>query len=121
MVQKTKVLYSVTVNVAKMIKMICLNQVRNSIGMKSKNHQIWLLPKNIAVFGNISEVPIEHFMKYYSENIFDMITEKTNHYGEKKGSRAKQNWVTITKDEMEAFIGLIILIGFHKLPKIRNY
>lgn len=67
------------------------------------------------------ETPMDFFLAYYSEDVFDMITECTNIYGQMKYSKANKEWSKISKNEIKAFIGINILKASYQLPTYRHY
>ncbi|CAF1690740.1 unnamed protein product, partial [Adineta ricciae] len=52
------------------------------------------------------------------------ITDQTNIYGKQrcvqKGADAT-SWKEIDQNQMQAFLGILLIMGFHKLPRIRDY
>lgn len=73
---------------------------------------------------------IEVFSGFIDESMMDKICEETNRYAAqertvtKKGVATKvitKNWTELTKHELKAFIGTLILMGIHELPRLENY
>ncbi|CAM4989342.1 unnamed protein product, partial [Rotaria socialis] len=56
--------------------------------------------------------------------LIKLITDQTNIYGKQrcveKGEDAK-NWKEINENQTHAFLGLLFIMRFHKLPRIRDY
>lgn len=48
----------------------------------------------------------------------DVIVRETNRYARSKG---KAGWVDVTRDELYAFLGIIVLMGIHRIPNISDY
>ena len=73
--------------------------------------------------GNNVVRPIDAFSKYISQDIIELIVDQTNIYGKdryiQKGKNAT-NWKEIGAAEIHAFLGILLIMGFHKLPRIRD-
>ena len=64
----------------------------------------------------------EFFQLFVTEELFDMIVEETNRYARQCIARKPdQKWYDTTREEMEAFFGLHMLFGYHKLPETCSY
>lgn len=62
--------------------------------------------------------PIVYFEKYFTEEAYDLIVCQTNLYAQ------QQNfgwWTPIDKNELKAFLGILIIMGYHILPSIDLY
>ncbi|CAM4832794.1 unnamed protein product, partial [Rotaria magnacalcarata] len=74
--------------------------------------------------GNNVIQPIHSFFTFISQDLIKLITDQTNIYGKQrcveKGEDAK-NWKEINENQIHAFLGLLFIMGFHKLPRIRDY
>ena len=68
-------------------------------------------------------IPINVFRNFFCDKVINMIVEQTNLYGKQKFHRRHdgENWIDITRNEIEAFIGMNVIMGFHKLPSYRHY
>lgn len=68
--------------------------------------------------------PINALPKYVSEDVIKLIVDQTNIYGKqrclKKGEDGT-NWNEIDQNQMKAFLSIIFIMGFHELPRIRDY
>ena len=71
---------------------------------------------------------IEYFKCLMSENIINNIVTQTNLYAsqERVDPRTKKmkktnNWVDTSTEEIEAFFGMLIIMGIHSLPHVCNY
>ena len=67
--------------------------------------------------------PIDVFRNFFCDKVMNLIVEQTNLYGKQKFQRRRdgENLIDITRSEIEAFIGMNIIMGFHKLPSYRHY
>lgn len=62
--------------------------------------------------------PAAFFSRYFSDEVMDHILEQTNLYASQKHS---PNWEPVTRADIDAFLGIIILMGIHVLPSIDLY
>lgn len=57
--------------------------------------------------------------------MLDLIVTETNQYHDQQATaeptKHKGKWSLVTREEMEAFLGIIILMGIVKLPKLKMY
>ena len=60
------------------------------------------------------------FMQFFTEDLIDLIVRETNNYSYEKDPELK-HWTDTNFEEIEALIGMFIMMGIHKLPRIRNY
>lgn len=74
--------------------------------------------KNASVVGNKENEEIDYFNKIFDEAVIAKIIEQTNIYAEQKNA---ENWTDITADELKAYIGCHIIMGIHKLPRLKFY
>lgn len=66
---------------------------------------------------NIGDVtPLQIFKKMFSDELLNKIVEETNLYA----SQNKHNF-SIEIDELQAFFGILVIMGFHHLPGMRMY
>lgn len=65
-----------------------------------------------------SHSPLEYFMKYVPERIFDDMVTYTNLYAEQENTK---KWRPTDKPEIKTFIGLQIQMGNLKLPRIEMF
>lgn len=56
------------------------------------------------------------FLEFFDENTVDSLVYQTNLY-----SVQKNKALTLTKDELYVFLGINIMMGYHKLPSLRHY
>lgn len=59
--------------------------------------------------------PLKIFLIFMSP-ILDLIVHQSNLYAEQNGEK-----LDLTPEELSAFLGILILMGFHQLPSIRLY
>ena len=65
-----------------------------------------------------STTPLDYLMLLWPDSLVDVIVTETNRYALSKG---RPHWKNVIKDEIWTFLGIILLMGIHRLPKIRNY
>jgi hypothetical protein len=68
--------------------------------------------------------PINSFQKFISEDVFKLITDQTNIYEKQhrvQSGNSFTQWKEVGEDEILAFIEILFIMGFHKLPRIRDY
>ncbi|CAG5024741.1 unnamed protein product [Parnassius apollo] len=62
--------------------------------------------------------PVRHFEKFFTQEIIDLIIRETNRY-------ANQNnvvgWTEIYTKELQAFLAILIVMGYHILPSLELY
>ena len=61
---------------------------------------------------------LDVFQLVWPESLMSLITLETNRYALQK---RRPNWVDVTIDETRTFLGILILMGIHRLPRISNY
>ena len=54
----------------------------------------------------------------WPQSLCDLIVAETNRYAR---LRKKGNWADVDREEMWTFMGINILMGIHRLPRISNY
>jgi hypothetical protein len=68
--------------------------------------------------------PIGSFFKFLSQDVIKLIVDQTNIYGKQrdvqKGEEAT-NWKEVDENQIHAFLGVLLIMGFHKLPRMRDY
>ena len=71
--------------------------------------------------------PTEAIAKDYFDLIFkpvtvDVITNETNRYaGQCISTKPDAEWYETTSEEMRAYLGLVIIMGIHRLPSLKHY
>jgi len=61
--------------------------------------------------------PTEFFTQVYPPELIDLIVEQTNLYAEQRGVTG---WVDTTAMEIKAFLGFVILMSVHCVPRLNN-
>ena len=61
------------------------------------------------------------FMIFFSSSVMDYIVQESNRYAEQCLGEAFTSWKPITPEELEAYMGFMILMGLVKLPCIYDY
>ena len=61
---------------------------------------------------------VSYFESLWPNYLMELIVVETNRYAREHRKRA--SWVDVTKDELSTFLGIILVIGWHKLPRIRD-
>lgn len=77
---------------------------------------------------------IDYFRLIFGDTIMENLVTQINLHATQsemktvlsRGARAKitsptQNWIPVTKAEIDAFIGVCILMAIHQLPEIQHY
>lgn len=62
--------------------------------------------------------PIDYFNRYFDSEIIKKIVDETNLYAEQKNEK---NWTPLTQEELQAFLGILIMMGINKLPTLELY
>lgn len=75
-------------------------------------------PLVTASFISSRSAPLTYFDLVFSEELFQLIVDQTNSYASQSNAR---EWDPVTLPEIQAFIGMLILMGLHRLPNIRLY
>lgn len=68
--------------------------------------------------------PLELFQLFFTDEIFEQITEETNKYYQylrQSSGKALKPFKNVTVPEMKAFLGLIIAMAMGKLPTYDDY
>ena len=66
---------------------------------------------------------VDLFCSYFTEEVWALLVTETNRYAKSnRSSKPKARaWTDITVEEMKAFIGLLIIMGVVKLPRLIMY
>ena len=79
-------------------------------------------------FSSISSnnvTPISVFRNFFTEEIFNLIVDQTNIYGQQKkrtNSRTDTGcWENVITKDIESFLGIIIVMGINSLPTMKYY
>lgn len=84
--------------------------------------------KRYAVYtGSLSTESSEltFFKEIFDDEVIQNIVDQTNLYGKQESKKQTKDspavFVEVSKDEMCAYLGCLVLMGIHKLPLIDNY
>lgn len=61
---------------------------------------------------------LDYFKLLWPDALTSLIADESNRYA---GQKKRSNWVDVTTDEVWTFLGIIITMGIHRLPRIRDY
>ena len=61
---------------------------------------------------------LEYLRLLWPESLCELIVLETDRYANQKGVT---DWVSVSVSEVWSFLGIVILMGVHRLPRIRNY
>lgn len=64
----------------------------------------------------LGDSPIEIFLMLFGDDLLDLIVSESNRYSLQKGTA-----LDLTLEELKAFLGMLIIMGFHSLPSLRLY
>ena len=89
-------------------------------------------PMQIPDFGEPHPVPTRRFLNVntarerdlfdllFTDNMWELLVQETNRYYEQQKAadpyKHRRPWAPVTQEEMEAFIGIVVLMGIVKLP-----
>ena len=62
--------------------------------------------------------PVEFFKLLFTEQLFQLICKQTNVY---RQQRYGTHWIPVSMTDIMSWIGLNILMGYHKLPSYKHY
>ena len=67
--------------------------------------------------------PIDSFSKFICQDVIKLSVDQTNIYGKQRYSQKGDatKWKEVDESQIRAFLGILFIMGFHKLPRIRNY
>ena len=70
---------------------------------------------------SIPSVAKEIFCLFFTSTLIDLMVEKTNRYVSACLGEKFELWTAVNADELCAYMRLLILMGFVKLPSLRDY
>ena len=85
----------------------------------------WNYPLTPGIKGpfprNIS--PVQLFCRFFTDEVWDLLVTETNRYSKLNfpKQRFARPWQDITVEDMKAFVGLLIIMGVLKLPRLEMY
>jgi len=62
--------------------------------------------------------PLEFFRKFFTEEVIQLLVQQTNLYAQQNKPR---EWEDTTDGELTAFLGMLIAMGIHGLPRFRMF
>ena len=62
--------------------------------------------------------PCEFFEKFFEDDVIKLLVDQTNLYAQQRQTRY---WNDVTYDEMKCFLGVLLGMGVHRLPKFKLY
>jgi len=69
--------------------------------------------------------PIAIFRNFFTKEILNLIIDQTNIYGNEKKQSSTQRkiskWKDVSREEIESFLGLVMLMVINDLPNIKLY
>ena len=75
---------------------------------------------------NLPELPnpLDFFVEFVGDDLWDFIVEETNRYARQKLANSPErlaNFISVTREELKAFIGIHIIMGINLLPSLALY
>ena len=65
------------------------------------------------------------FGRFFTDEVWDLLVTETNRYANQcraqSTSRTQRPWHDVTKEEMKAFVGMLMVMGICKLPRLELY
>lgn len=80
--------------------------------------------------GQSNNKEIDYFLQIFDNDIIQLIVDQTNLYAsqyqdrrsnQKEGPGPSKNWSDTTPAEIKALLGVMIIMGVHRLPHLSNY
>ncbi|CAF1274029.1 unnamed protein product, partial [Didymodactylos carnosus] len=68
--------------------------------------------------------PTDSLYKFISQEVIELITDQTNIYGKQRCVQQGDDctkWREVDEIEILTFLGILFIMGFHKLPRIRDH
>ena len=63
----------------------------------------------------------EIFFLFFTSSVLDIMVQETNRYASTCLGDRSESWTAVTTNELCAYMGCMILMGFIKLPSLRDY
>ena len=67
-----------------------------------------------------SNDPLDFVKLLWPDYLVDLIVEETNRYARNK-SKDVRDWKAVDRQEVWTFLGIIVFMSIHRLPRIENY
>ena len=64
--------------------------------------------------------PLDFLQLFFTDEIIDNIVTESNLFYRQQG-KVIENWKDISREEMKAFLGIILAMGIIDLPKFHDY
>ena len=68
--------------------------------------------------------PIDSLFKFMIRDMIELMIDETNIYVKQRYAQTGKSiaeWKEVDESQLLAFLGLLFIIGFHRLPSIRDY
>ena len=65
--------------------------------------------------------PLDAFCIIFGSDTFDLLAEQTNLYAKQTPPGPTYKWYETTANEMKLFLGMILIMGVHRLPQLKDY
>ena len=63
--------------------------------------------------------------RFFTDEVWDLLVDETNRYAAQcrasMSARRPRPWHDVTREEMKAFVGMLMVMGICRLPRIENY
>ena len=84
------------------------------------NHDFEQNPRANIFSASKKNVEKFFFHQILSENFLELMANQTNLYSRQKNEKLT-NWNDTCVEELQALIGILIIMGIHQMPRIENY
>ena len=97
--------------------------MNRELGLKAALHS-GLYPTYVGIEGPTQDIPpsnntaFEYSLLLWPASLCKLIALETNRYAHQ---RRICNWQNVSVGEVWTFLAIIVLMGIHRLPRIRNY
>ena len=80
-------------------------------------------PTSSEVTSGANLKAVDLFNRFFTDDVWDLLVEETNRYAAFNigTSPHARPWKEVSKDEMKAFIGLLLTMGILRLPRLEKY
>ena len=65
--------------------------------------------------------PLLYFSQIFGEDTLDHIAQQTNLYAQQNPPGESYKWTPTCADEIKLFIGMLLVMGIHRLPEVSDY
>ncbi|XP_054257551.1 piggyBac transposable element-derived protein 4-like [Macrosteles quadrilineatus] len=80
--------------------------------------------RNLPTEFDLTSKPIDFFSLYFHSNLIQLICDETNLYAQSlpiQNQRKQKVWADTTTTEIRALLGVVLNMGLHPLPDIKDY